>query len=126
MKNANVQFIAYDPKGDKVLAAASSNELKALGWNAATGNIPAAYLTGYLAGKRAVSNGIEEAVLDIGLKEPAKGAGCFAALKGMLDAGIDVPHGEEIIPSEDRLMGRHIREDMEKIIKEVKSRMEAD
>ena len=69
----------------------------------ATGNLPAAYLTGYLAGKRASEKGMNDAVLDIGLKEPAKGAAVFAALKGMLDAGLEIPHGKEVLPPKDRL-----------------------
>lgn len=125
LKNANVQFITYDEKGDKVLAAATSKELPKLGWTGATGNLPAAYLTGYLAGKRASQNGVEEAVLDIGLKGPARGSAVFAALKGMLDAGIAIPHGEEVLPTEERINGAHIDENMGKMIEEVKSRMEA-
>ena len=65
-------------------------------------------------------------MLDIGLRTPVKGGNLFAALKGMLDAGVDVPHGEEVIPSEDRLAGKHISDDLEAMIEEVKSRMEAD
>lgn len=107
-KNTYIQFIAYDETGDRVLAAANSRELTKLGWTASTGNLPAAYLTGYLAGLRAVKDGVEEAVLDIGLKTPVKGGNLFAALKGMLDAGVDIPHGEEVIPAEDRLAGKHI------------------
>lgn len=125
-RNANVQFITYDEIGDKVVAAATSKELTKLGWNGATGNLPAAYLTGYLAGKRAVQNGIENAVLDIGLKGPAKGSAVFAALKGMLDAGINIPHGEAVLPSPERIKGAHIDENISKTIDEVKSRMEAN
>jgi len=126
LRNATVQFIAFDPVGDKVLAQASSLELGDMGWTAPTGNIPSAYLTGYLAGKRAVASGVEEAVLDIGQKVPAKGSNVFAALKGMLDAGVEIPHGEDVLPSDDRLKGKHINEEIEKMIEEVKSRMEAD
>ncbi|WP_019177511.1 50S ribosomal protein L18 [Methanomassiliicoccus luminyensis] len=126
LKNANVQFIAYDEKGDQILAAATSKELPELGWTAATGNLPAAYLTGYLAGKRAAKSGVEEAVLDIGQKVPAKGSNVFAALKGMLDAGIEIPHGEDVIPAEARLKGQHIDGNIEKMIEDVKSRMEAE
>lgn len=125
-KNTYIQFIAYDETGDRVLAAANSRELAKLGWTASTGNLPAAYLTGYLAGLRAVKDGVEEAVLDIGLKTPVKGGNLFAALKGMLDAGVEIPHGEEVIPAEDRLAGKHISDDLEAMIEEVKSRMEAD
>lgn len=126
LRNARVEFIDFDFAGDKVLAQASSKELTKLGWTAATGNIPASYLTGYLAGKRALANGVEQAVLDIGQKVPAKGSNVFAALKGMVDAGVDIPYGEGVFPSDDRLAGKHISEDIEKMIEEVKSRMEAD
>jgi large subunit ribosomal protein L18 len=126
LRNATVQLIDFDPTGDRVLATATSKELNKLGWTAANGNLPAAYLTGYLAGKRAAKNGVTEAVLDIGLKVPTKGASCFAAMKGMLDAGIAIPHGKEILPSEDRIKGRHINEGIEKMMQEVKSRMEGE
>jgi len=126
LKNTTIQFIDYDSAGDKVLASANSKELADMGWNLSTGNIPVAYLTGYLAGKRAKKAGVEEAVLDIGLKVPAKGAGCFAALKGMLDAGLEIPHGEDILPSEERIKGHHIGENVEKLFVEVKSKMERD
>ena len=125
LRHTSIQIIAYDAVGDRVLATAHSRELADLGWNKATGNLPAAYLTGYLAGKRAKKNGITECVLDIGLKVPAKGAAVFAALKGMVDAGVAIPHGKEILPSEDRLNGAHIGEDVAKLVHEVKNRMEA-
>jgi large subunit ribosomal protein L18 len=126
LRNATVQFVDFEFEGDKVLAQASSKELTKMGWTGATGNIPATYLTGYLAGKRAIANGVEEAVLDIGQRVPAKGSNVFAALKGMIDAGVEIPYGEGVFPSEDRLAGKHISEDIEKMIEEVKSRMEAD
>lgn len=125
-KNTYVQFIAYDEKGDKVLASATSKDLTKLGWKASTGNLPAAYLTGYLAGLNALKNDVNEAVFDIGLKPPVKGGKLFAALKGMVDAGVDIPCGEDVFPSEDRLAGKHISDDLEAMIEEVKNRMEAD
>ncbi|MDD1769930.1 MAG: 50S ribosomal protein L18 [Methanomassiliicoccales archaeon] len=126
LRHSSVQVVEYDAKGDKVLATAHSSELTELGWNKSTGNLPAAYLTGYLAGLRAKSKGVEEAVLDIGLKQPVKGAACFAVLKGLLDAGIEIPHGEEILPSEDRIKGKHISTDMDKLVEDVKNKMEVE
>jgi large subunit ribosomal protein L18 len=125
-RHTSVQLVQYDAQGDRVLASAHSRELIGLGWNKSTGNLPAAYLTGYLAGMKAKAKGVDEAVLDIGLKEPVKGAACFAVLKGLLDAGVEVPHGEEVIPSEDRLKGKHIGPDLEKLIEEVKNKMEVE
>jgi large subunit ribosomal protein L18 len=95
--------------GDRVLAAADSNELaKKFGWLGSRSNLPAAYLTGLLCGFKALASGVKEAVLDIGLKTPTKGARIFAALKGVLDAGVLVPHDKEILPSEERIQGQHI------------------
>ena len=66
-KNITIQFAEFDMEGDRVLAAASTRELKALGWEYSCSSIPAAYLVGYLAGKKAVKEGIEYAILDIGM-----------------------------------------------------------
>lgn len=109
LKNVVVQIIVAKPKGDEVLASAHSRELlKKFGWKAPRGNLPAAYLTGLLCGLKAKAKGVNEAVLDIGLHSPTKGARVFAALKGVLDAGLSVPHGEEKLPDEDRIKGLHI------------------
>jgi large subunit ribosomal protein L18 len=124
-RNTVVQFARFEPKGDVILATANTKELKELGWSKATGNTTAAYLAGYLAGMRAKKTS-PKAVLDIGLHSPTRGSKVFAALKGMLDAGIDIPHDESILPSEDRIKGSHIGDDapkmfdtvLEKIIKE--------
>ena len=107
-RNITVQISIAKSHGDEVLAAANSRELvKTYGWKAANGNIPAAYLTGYLCGLKAKANDIKEAILDIGLVAPTKGAKIFAALSGVLDAGVDVPHSEEKIVKE-RMKGEHI------------------
>src|SRR5512145_3203316 len=66
LRNVSIQIVDYDPMGDKVLVTAHSRELAEKGWDKACGNLPAAYLTGYMAGLRAKEKGIESAVLDIG------------------------------------------------------------
>lgn len=110
LKHMNVQIIQATSKGDEVLAAANSQELYTYGWKAACGNIPSAYLTGLLCGRRAVEKKVKSAVADIGLGQPAKGARVFASIKGVLDAGVNVPHKPDKLPSEERLMGQHIAE----------------
>ena len=108
LRNINVQILIAKPHGDEVLAAANSRELvKKYGWKAPTGNIPAAYLTGYLCGLKAKAKGVSNAILDIGLNPPVKGAKVFAALSGVVDAGVEVPHSEEKIVKE-RMKGDHI------------------
>ena len=108
LKNVTVQIVVAKLHGDEVLAAANSRELvKTYGWKAPTGNVPAAYLTGLLCGLKAKAKGVEEAILDIGLISPTKGSKIFAALSGVLDAGVMVPHSEEKIVKE-RMKGEHI------------------
>jgi large subunit ribosomal protein L18 len=108
LNHTHIQLVTYDEKGDRVLAAASTGHLKELGWNFAGGNTPAAYLAGLMAGKRAAKAGISKAILDMGLVRPSKGSRVFAALKGVVDAGIEVPHSKEVLPTEERIRGGHL------------------
>ena len=120
-----VQLCEYTERGDKVLASAVAHELKKLGWTASRGNLPAAYLTGYLAGKRAAAKGIRAAVLDLGRQHPTKGGRVFAVLKGLLDAGVEIPHDEKVIPSEDRIKGSHIGDEAAQRFLATKAKVEA-
>ncbi|MEM1555091.1 MAG: 50S ribosomal protein L18 [Desulfurococcaceae archaeon] len=106
-----VQIIAFDPKGDRVIAAAHSRELvKKYGWLGDPDNTSAAYLTGLLASLRALEKGVNYAVPDIGLHRPVKGARVFAAIKAANDSGLKVPCSEEMYPSDDRITGVHVVE----------------
>lgn len=108
LDNVIAQIIEYGEKGDKVVVSAHSNELKKLGWKFSKGNLPASYLTGLLAGAKAKRKKINEAVLDLGLQTSVKGSRIYACLKGVIDAGIKIPHEKEILPSDDRVLGKHI------------------
>ena len=104
-----VQIVKAEVAGDKVVASAHSRELaKTYGWQGNCRNVPAAYLTGLLCGFKATVYGVKKAVLDIGLHSPSRGARVFAALKGVLDAGVTVPHSENMLPDETRISGKHI------------------
>ncbi len=103
------QIIESKAAGDEVITSAHSGELKkTYGWQGACGNVSAAYLTGLLCGYRAAAKGVKKAVLDLGLQSPSRGARIFAALKGVVDAGVDVPHDESVLPDEPRIGGHHI------------------
>jgi len=109
LKHVIVQVIEAEAIGDKVIVSAHSRELaKAYGWLSNGGNIPSAYLTGLLCGFKAMANGVDKAFLDVGLHIPSKGTRIFAALKGFVDAGVEVPHSEDILPDEGRISGKHI------------------
>jgi large subunit ribosomal protein L18 len=105
-----VQVINAKVTGDVTLASATSSELPDYGWTAGLGNLPAAYLTGFLAGLRASARGHNKAIVDIGLIPPVKGSKIYAALKGTIDAGMDIPYDEEVLPDDSRISGEHIVE----------------
>lgn len=121
----NIQACAvdYEEKGDKIIACAHSKELVKLGWKYNTGNVPAAYLTGLLLGKKAKEKGIPSLVLDIGLCKSVAGSRLYAVLSGVVDGGIKVPHDSKILPTEERLSGKHITDFAGKI-KDDKDKMQ--
>ncbi|HYS71288.1 MAG TPA: 50S ribosomal protein L18 [Thermoplasmata archaeon] len=125
LTQTQIQIVAYDERGDRILASAVSSELADFGWTGGAGNVPAAYLTGLLAGRRAAGKGVTTAVLDVGVQRPARGGRLFAATKGLVDAGVAIPHGEDVFPSADRLAGKHLGEARAKAIADVRAKMEA-
>ncbi|BCU70656.1 50S ribosomal protein L18 [Stygiolobus caldivivus] len=110
-----VSIAKFNPKGDEMLAVAHSIELaKKFGWKGDTNNTPAVYLTGYLAGLRALKAGVKNVAADIGLFVPVKGGRVFAAIKGGIDAGLEIPIGE-LGDIDDRIKGQHIAEYAKKL-----------
>ena len=109
-KHVRAQLVTTGPQGDNTAASASSQDLVEYGWEAPTGNMPAAYLTGLLAGLRAVEAGIEKAVLDIGLNSPTPGSKVFAVQEGAIDAGLEIPHNDDVLAEWPRTRGEHIAE----------------
>jgi large subunit ribosomal protein L18 len=103
-----IQLVTAEMEGDRTLVAANSAELEKYGYKGSTSNTPAAYLTGMLFAAKAKKAQQNRAILDIGLNRATKGARVFAALKGAVEAGLEIPHGEEILPSDERVKGAHI------------------
>lgn len=110
LKGMQAAIIEYNLKGDLTKVSAHSSQLKKFGWVYGTGNVPAAYLVGFLLGQRAKKANIKNAILDIGLNKPVKGARIYALLAGALDAGLDIPHSKSVLPTKERLSGKHILE----------------
>jgi large subunit ribosomal protein L18 len=116
--HARVQVVKSKIGGDEVLIAAFSKELSSeFGWKASTGNIPAAYLTGYLAGQKAKAEGIEEAILDLGVFYHRNRV--LSAFKGFLESGINIPYREDFFSDglDEQIDGTHI-ENYAKTLKE--------
>ncbi|MEM0021683.1 MAG: 50S ribosomal protein L18 [Fervidicoccaceae archaeon] len=108
-KYIEAKIVDFDPRGDIVRVSAHSIELfKSYGWLGSGASTMAAYLTGYLLGKRAMKRGISAAIPDIGLRSPVKESRVFAVIKGAIDAGLKVPVSEEVLPSTERIKGEHV------------------
>ena len=125
-KNITVQFVDFAMDGDRILTSADTKQLSKYGWSRSCSSVPAAYLVGYAAGRRAVKAGIEYAVLDLGRQNPQHGGVLFAVAKGMTDAGLEVPCSEDVFPDEDRIAGKHIGDDVAADVESVKQKLEAE
>jgi large subunit ribosomal protein L18 len=123
LKNLSLQVVEFAPAGDKVVLSVNSHDIKKLGWKASTNNLPGAYLCGYLLGTKALAKKIKECILDLGMQSSVKKGVLFAALKGVVDAGLAVPHSENVFPEEKRIKGEHIA-DYAKSLKENKEKYE--
>lgn len=109
LKYITIQIIEATLVGDKIICSIHSGVLKKkYKWPYNCKNIPAAYLTGLIAGNEAQKKKIESAIFDIGVYRPIYNSKVFAALKGALDSDFTIPHGDDIFPTGDRLKGKDI------------------
>ena len=124
LKNIRIQFVTYQEHGDTVIAQAMGSEVaKKYGWKHNISTTPVAYLAGLLAGIRAKKAGLDSGVLDIGRQMPVKGAKVFAALQGIIDAGITCPHSDSKLPSKERIEGKHIDEKLSAEVSTIKEKI---
>ena len=117
------QLVSYENEGDRVLAAATGKTLvDKHKWplDASRKSVPACYLAGMAMGKQAMDAGHKEAILDIGLAASTRGGRVYAALRGMMEAGLDIPHSEDVLPSDERVNGSHIDEGLAKAVEKTK------
>ena len=105
-QNVAAQVLKPTPTGDIVIASAHSRELAKQGWKGGLNNLPACYLTGILAAKKALDKGVNSAVLYIGKDHfTSRVAAC---MKGIIDGGVNMPVSEESLPDQKRISGQHI------------------
>ena len=121
-ENTQVQILKPGMTGDKVVASAHSRYLLEKGWKGSRKSIPAAYLTGYLAGKKALGKGAKDAILYTGTRRYTQRMA--AALKGVIDAGVEVPADSETFPADERINGEHLKVKNE--VSQVKSSIDSE
>ena len=105
-ENTQVQILKPNMTGDVVVSSAHSRYLLEKGWKGSRKSVSAAYLTGYLAGKKALGQGAKDAILYTGTKKYTQRMA--AALKGVIDAGVQVPADDDTFPSDERINGEHL------------------
>jgi len=105
-ENTQVQIHKPEMSGDKIIASAHSRYLLAKGWKGSRKSIPAAYLTGYLAGKKAIGQGAKNAIMYSGTRRYTQRMA--AAVKGIIDAGVDIPANKDSFPPDERIKGDHL------------------
>ncbi len=108
LKNTIIQLIQPANNGDTTIVSANTGDLRRYGYTGGTGNLPSAYLAGLLLGYRAKKKGQTGANLDMGLYKATKGGRIFAALKGAIDSGMEIPYDPEVFPKDERIAGKHI------------------
>ena len=116
-----VQAVKSVESQDKVIATVSSKELLKNGWDekkvGSLKSIQAGYLTGLLAAKKI---GKKKYIMDLGMARTIAGARVFAVVKGLVDGGLDIDANEKVFPSEERLSGEHLNDDVKSIIVKVR------
>jgi len=120
-----LQLINFDMENFKEITkySYSSKKLGDLGWNYSKKNLPACYLSGLVFGLECKKNKYNEGILDVGTQIITKGNKIFSALKGCIDAGMNIAHSEKHFPSEERIKGKHISEKMEKDFERIKKKI---
>ncbi len=107
-KTTLIQFLTPLLGGDRIESSSHSSQLMKLGWTGSGKSLPGAYLTGYLAGKKAAKVGVKRAIPYLGIRKFTAGSKVVASLKGVVDAGVQIPIDDGVLPDPGRLRGEHI------------------
>ena len=119
-----IEIIESKHAQDYVESFVSTKELLNYGWPKEMSNslksVTAGYLAGLLIGKKTK---IKEMILDSGLIENTKGSRVYAVVKGISDAGIKIPYKKEILPDENRIQGKHLKNNFSNNFNKIKEKI---
>ncbi|MBI2448972.1 50S ribosomal protein L18 [Candidatus Pacearchaeota archaeon] len=119
------QLVESRDAQDKIIVSVNSKDLLKFGWVWAGSlkSVPVSYLAGILLAKKIKDKSFNTAILDIGLIRDVKKSRIYAFVKGVQDGGISLRVNEKYYPSEERIIGMHMKKDvkgkMEEIIKKI-------
>ena len=124
------QYVVSKEAQDSPKFTITSKDLLKYGWPEAfkgsLKSLPASYLTGYLAGKKVLKDKMEQPIVDFGMFRTIHGTKLYAFLKGAIDAGLEISCPEDAFPSEDRITGKHLKEDFSKHFDAIKSKIDKE
>jgi len=112
------QIVESDTAQDKVLAGFSSKELSGKGWpgNGSIKNLAAAYLTGFLLGKK-VKDKNAEIIVDLGMNRNVKKSKIYAVVKGAIDSGLNIAVSEDVLPTLEEIKLKDTHKLIDKLVK---------
>lgn len=119
-KYITIEYVESKVAQDSVKINLNSKILLEHGWpkesEGSLKSLGAAYLTGLIFGKKAkILIKAHKPVLDTGLIRSTKGSKIYAAVKGIIDSGIDMPHNKEVFPDEKRINNEKIKSFFDKV-----------
>lgn len=127
-KYITAQYVESMQTRDKTRISVNSKDLIKHGWpkefEGSLKSLPAAYLTGFLIGKKITKDKKKSPVADFGMMKVLHKTRIFAFLKGVIDAGVDMKHDEKTFPNEERISGKNLKKDFSKYFSEVKGKIE--
>jgi large subunit ribosomal protein L18 len=119
------QYLTTTEAKDKIEIGITSKALEKYGWpkelEGSLKSITAAYLTGFLIGKKILKEKKEKPIFDIGMTSSIHKTKPYAFLKGLIDSGIKLDHDSKIFPEEDRIKGKHMKKDFSVLYEKIKS-----
>ena len=122
------QYVSTKEAHDKIEIGVTSKELKKFGWpekmEGSLRSITASYLTGLLIGKRIIKEKKEMPIFDFGMISSKSKTRPYAFLKGLVDAGLKINHDKKVFPEEDRIKGKHLKEDFSGMFEKIKMNIE--
>ena len=91
------QYVTTKEAKDNIEIGITSKNLEKYGWSkefkGSLKSITAAYLTGFLIGKKIIKEKKKLPILDIGMVSSASKTKPYAFLKGLIDSGLKISHG---------------------------------
>src|SRR3989338_5454933 len=108
------QYIISKETKDFAEIGVSSKQFLKKGWPkefaGSLKSIPASYLVGF----------------DLGMIRNIHKAKSFAFLKGLVEAGVKIKCDKETFPEDERIKGKHLKNDFSKFFEKIKSTMEKE